>query len=63
LGVLKSKAVEADEKRKQLLPKKDMVELLGRSPDYLDMLLMGMVFHNPVKPNNSALRKQLGFFR
>lgn len=44
LGVLKQKDVDADEKRKRIIEKKDMKELLGRSPDYLDMLIMGMYF-------------------
>lgn len=44
LGVLKSKNIDADEKRKYIISKEEMKELLGRSPDYLDMLLMGMYF-------------------
>jgi hypothetical protein len=44
LGVLKSKNIDADEKRKYIVSKEEMKELLGRSPDYLDMLLMGMYF-------------------
>lgn len=44
LGVLKSKDVDADEKRKYIISKEEMKELLGRSPDYLDMLIMGMYF-------------------
>jgi len=44
LGVLKAKNVDADEKRKYIVSKEEMKELLGRSPDYLDMLLMGMYF-------------------
>jgi phage terminase large subunit len=44
LGVLKSKNVDADESRKRIVSKDEMKELLGRSPDYLDMLLMGMFF-------------------
>jgi hypothetical protein len=63
LGVLKSRAVDQDETRKRLLKKEDMIEILGRSPDYLDALLMGMIYHNPIKANNSVLHKQLGFFR
>lgn len=45
LGVLKSKNVDADETRKRLIKKEEMKEILGHSPDYLDMLLMGMFFH------------------
>lgn len=44
LGVLKSKNIDADEKRKYIISKEEMKELLGRSPDYLDMLIMGMFF-------------------
>lgn len=45
LGVLKSKDVDKDESRKRIIDKKQMKELLGRSPDYLDMLIMKMFFH------------------
>jgi len=44
LGALKAKDVDADEQRKRIVSKDEMKELLGRSPDYLDMLLMGMYF-------------------
>jgi phage terminase large subunit len=44
LGVLKAKDVDGDEKRKRIISKDEMKESLGRSPDYLDMLLMGMYF-------------------
>ena len=50
LGVLKSDSVDNDEGKKRIIKKEDMKELLGRSPDYLDMLLMNMYFH--VKKNN-----------
>ena len=46
MGVLKSKSVDLDESRKRLISKEEMKECLnGRSPDYLDTLLMGMFFH------------------
>lgn len=48
LGVLKAKDVDKDESRKRIIPKELMKELLGHSPDYLDMLIMGMLFR--VKP-------------
>lgn len=49
MGVLKSKTVDSDEMRKRLISKEEMKEMLqGKSPDYLDTLLMGMFFH--VKP-------------
>ena len=44
LGVLKTKDVDADEKRKRIIDKPEMKKLLGRSPDYLDMLIMLMYF-------------------
>jgi len=46
MGVLKSKSVDLDESRKRLISKEEMKECLnGRSPDYLDTLMMGMFFH------------------
>lgn len=49
IGVLKAKDIDKDETRKRLISKEEMKELLGgKSPDYLDMLIMGMIFH--VKP-------------
>ena len=51
LGVLKRASVDADEKRKAIIDKKKMKELLGRSPDYLDMLLMRMLFEVKRKIN------------
>lgn len=45
IAVLKADDVDADEKKKRIIPKDTMKELLGgRSPDYLDMLLMRMLF-------------------
>lgn len=44
LGVLKADNVNADERRKKIISKDKMKELLGHSPDYLDMLLMRMYF-------------------
>jgi phage terminase large subunit len=44
MAVLKSKDVDADESKKRIISKDEMKTLLGRSPDYLDMLLMGMLF-------------------
>lgn len=45
LAALKSKGVSNDEGRKQIVKKDEMKEQLNRSPDYLDMLLMNMIFH------------------
>jgi len=41
---LKRHNMDKDETKKRLIPKDKMKELLGHSPDYLDMLLMGMYF-------------------
>lgn len=45
MGVLKSKSVDTDETRKRIIKKEDMKEQLGHSPDYLDFLIMNMMFH------------------
>jgi phage terminase large subunit len=42
MAVLKAKNVDGDEKRKYIISKEEMKKILGRSPDYLDMLIMGM---------------------
>jgi phage terminase large subunit len=44
LGVLKADNVNADERKKKIISKDKMKELLGHSPDYLDMLIMRMYF-------------------
>lgn len=44
LSVLKAGNIDGDEQKKHIIRKEQMKELLGRSPDYLDMLLMRMVF-------------------
>jgi hypothetical protein len=45
MGVLKAKNVDMDESRKRLIGKEEMKEQLnGKSPDYLDTLIMGMFF-------------------
>lgn len=44
IAVLKADDIDADEKKKRIIKKEVMKELLGRSPDYLDMLLMRMYF-------------------
>ena len=45
MGVLKRRVVDDDEKKKAIIKKEDMKEIINRSPDYLDMLIMGMYFH------------------
>jgi len=44
VGVLKAESVDKDETKKRIVKKELMKELLGRSPDYLDMLIMMMYF-------------------
>ena len=47
---LKRESVDKDDRKKKLIPKEEMKLLLGRSPDYLDMLLMRMYFEvQPIK--------------
>jgi phage terminase large subunit len=53
VGVLKEMSVDDDEKRKRIISKDEMKELLGRSPDYLDDLIMHMYFE--VKPKGITL--------
>jgi hypothetical protein len=48
LGVLKAVDVDNDTGKKNIISKDLMKQLLGRSPDYLDMLIMGM--HHSVAP-------------
>jgi len=42
VGVLKADSVDKDETKKRIIKKELMKELINRSPDYLDMLIMGM---------------------
>jgi hypothetical protein len=53
MGVLKADDVDADEKKKRIIKKEMMKELLQRSPDYLDMLIMKMLFHIKVRRTGS----------
>ena len=50
ISVLKADSVDKDETKKRIIKKEMMKELLGRSPDYLDMLIMGMVYYVDKKP-------------
>lgn len=45
LGVLKADNINADERKKKIIKKDLMKEILGHSPDYLDMLIMRMLFY------------------
>jgi hypothetical protein len=44
MGCLQAANIDKDTKKKEIISKEKMKERLGRSPDYLDMLLMGMYF-------------------
>jgi len=55
LGCLKSDDVDADEKKKRIIKKNEMKELLSRSPDYLDMLIMGMFFEVKLPPADCTI--------
>lgn len=55
--VLKAASVDADETRKRIIKKDLMKELIGNSPDYLDMLLMRMLFL--VKPKTRWLMQDI----
>lgn len=54
LMVLKSENVDSDLK-KRIISKEKMKAILGHSPDYLDMLIMGMYFE--VRPQSKGIRK------
>lgn len=54
LGVLKTNNLNTDTAKLQLISKDTMKQLLGRSPDFLDVLLMRMVFL--VKPQAKGIR-------
>lgn len=51
IGILKADSVDKDESKKRIIDKKLMKELLSRSPDFLDMLIMLMYFE--VMPVNN----------
>lgn len=44
IGVLKADSVDRDETKKRIIKKDMMKEIIARSPDYLDMLIMRMYF-------------------
>lgn len=48
LGVLRSKDTNAAESKRDIISKDTMKALIGRSPDFLDMLIMRMLFE--IKP-------------
>lgn len=44
LAVIRQAFIDSDTKKKTIISKEEMKKLLGRSPDYADMLMMGMWF-------------------
>lgn len=58
LGVLKQDHIDADTRKKGIISKEKMKEILGRSPDYLDMLIMAMFFR--IKPVLRRPKAKLG---
>ena len=58
LSVLKQDHVDADTRKKGIISKEKMKEILGHSPDYLDMLIMAMVFR--IKPVLKRPKAKLG---
>ena len=58
LGVLKQDHIDADTRKKGIISKEKMKEILGHSPDYLDMLIMAMFFR--IKPIPKRPKAKLG---
>lgn len=55
LGVLKALHLDSDESKLRIISKDKMKEILGRSPDFLDTLIMRMCFE--IKPAPRGVRK------
>lgn len=58
LSVLKIDHIDADTRKKGIISKEKMKEILGFSPDYLDMLIMAMYFR--IKPVPKRPKAKLG---
>lgn len=56
LSVLKQDHIDADTKKKGIISKEKMKEILGHSPDYLDMLIMAMIFRIKVIPKKAKAK-------
>lgn len=54
MTVLKSKNTNSAEQKRELISKDTMKQLLGRSPDFLDMLIMRMIFE--IKPKATGMK-------
>lgn len=55
LGVLKAVSINSDTSKKKIISKEQMKLILGRSPDFLDMLIMKMIFN--IKPVLKGIKK------
>ncbi|MCL1937000.1 MAG: phage terminase large subunit [Candidatus Azobacteroides sp.] len=55
IGVLKQYDIDNDTSKKRIISKEEMKQLLQHSPDYLDMLIMGMYFD--IKPVSRGIRR------
>lgn len=53
LGALKQAYIDNDIRRKGIIPKETMKIIIGRSPDYMDAMMMAMFFRR-TKPTNGA---------
>mgnify|MGYP006955397068 FL=1 len=58
LSVLKQDHIDADTRKKGIISKENMKDILGHSPDYLDMLIMAMLFR--IKPIPKRPKAKLG---
>lgn len=58
LSVLKQDHIDADTRKKGIISKENMKNILGHSPDYLDMLIMAMLFR--IKPIPKRPKAKLG---
>ena len=60
MEVLRQDNIDKDTSKLQLISKEEQKRLLGRSPDILDMLIMGMIYHvRPVYTGGRAKVQQL----
>lgn len=56
LAVIRQAFIDNDTKKKTIISKEEMKKLLGRSPDYADMLMMGMWFRRASITSGAKLK-------
>lgn len=56
LAVIRQMHIDEDTKKKTIISKDEMKKLLGRSPDYADMLMMGMWFRRSARTTGIRAR-------